>query len=1585
MSRDALVVGINAYKFLPGLQAPARDAEAIAQQLHTYGEFRVHRLPEVLEAGKPQVGQKTTITLRQLETALINLFRPKGNNVAQTALFYFSGHGIQREAGIQEGYLALSDSNPDKGIFGLSLFWLRRLLQESPVKQRIIILDCCHSGEFLNFLEADPGARPGTDRLFMAASREYETAYESLESPYSIFTQAILTGLDPHRVLSGIVTNHSLTDWVNHTLKGEIQQPLFESSGSEITLTRCAHGQPMAVKVQPSTDLCPYRGLEYFDETHSDYFFGREDLTTELVTKLKGDRFVAVVGDSGIGKSSLIRAGLVPYLKQRASQQWQIKLLTPGEHPLKSLGRAFIDPNLSTLERAEQLRRAETFLQDGGRLAQLVQACLPTDHSLGAVERPRMLLVIDQFEEVFTLSRGSHAERERQQFFNCLVEALEMAGNLSILIVLRSDFQPKCALYKGLAQQIEQHSIKVKPLKYEQIKATILKPAQKVGLVCEPSLVYNMLLDVIGAPGELPLLQYTLLELWKQRRIGSEGGVARLTLEAYQGLGGVSGTLQKQATGVFNSLSSEEQSVAKRIFLALTQLGEGTEDTRRRAMKSELVSLAFPVELVEQVVEKLVAAKLVITSHDGEQPFLDTQDQAGTNLKSSLVNSCTREIVDVAHETLIRNWSLLRNWLEESRDMLRRLRRIEQATQEWDSAGQPLAGEYLLQGLRLRDAEDFRQIYPHELSALSQRYVAISHEAIRRARRESRQLQIAVPAVLLMTLAAVLSQYRGAAHSPAEIDYQPQMTSAPEQAAIAQTIPRDASRDPMAALLVSQLASQPAHPSYEAQANLRSTLQNLRLQMELRGHEGAVHQLSFSPDQHRLATAGEDGTIRLWALNSQTILNMHLEPTRILSWSESGSNKASIAAIAFSPDGQQVAAIAQDSSVVKIWSVAAGAVRLQLTELAAVKQVMFSPDGNWIATAQSDRTLSIWRADTGQLQTRLSQPDDITQLQFSANGQLLLAAAANKAQLWRLTADPTQQLKLQALATLSHPGSITCASFSPSGRSIATASTDGKVRLWNTAGQLRQTLSPNGTATSAQPLTQLQFNPDESKIAVSSSQDVWLWNLQSGQFQTKFMAALPPTSEARTTAKTFLRFSPNGRFLVTGSSNGAQPNTQGAAYLWDAQTGQQVGKMQSSLMEAAEFSPDGTYIATANSQGSVQLWSAETGGELPTIALSSSGVKWSMFLPNPASPAANRLITVTPEGKLQNWQILTDAASASTPKPMAAAPVYTSAIEPQGAWQRLLALMGLHAQQPATPIAGVSSIQTGTQSPVAASASLTAVLPGSMAVTSSQITGMALSPDGQLIAVSDPAGGIEIRQVQPDQSTKLVQRIRNQRSRPEPSLSQAASGAEVKPAPAITMAATASEPLLISQMSFSPDGRLLLGIGNDLTVRLWNVQTGQLLNMFRGHTATVQQARFSPDGQQIVTASWDKTVRIWQSASGQMVKVLPHQNGVNSASFSPDGQQVVTAGSDGTARLWDMKTGQQRVVLTGHQAKVLDAQFSPDGQSLVTASADGTAIIWDVQTGLKQAQLRPNLENKLPIPLLQATFSPDGKYIATQT
>ena len=711
-------------------------------------------------------------------------------------MFYFSGHGLQRDAGIREGYLATSDTDPSKGHFGLSLFWLRRLLQESPVRQRIVWLDCCHSGELLNFLEADPGAREGTDRLFMAASREYEAAYEALDSPKSVFTKALVSGLNPYKAEGGIVNNHAIMDWVSQQLKGEIQQPLFESSGSEIILTR-ATGSFNFIPTQPTSTLerlrqlsfafCPYQGLAAFDERHADYFFGREGLTQQLLDTLHSEQFCAIVGASSSGKTSLLQAGLIHQLRQGkaiiGSEGWQIKHLIPGEHPLKSLASSFIDPNATGLQRAEQLRRAEVFLQDGGRgLAQLVRASLGQPiANTASRETPHLVLAIDQFETLFTCRADPQAEIERRQFIDCLTGALqESAINLSLVIALRADCLDQLSPYPQLAELVRRWSVLVTPMSYEQVKATITKPAEMIGMELDPNLLYSLLLDVAGTPGELPLIQHTLLELWRRREIDPAKGTSHLTLEAYVELGGIRNVLNQRASEFIEQLSPLEQTVAQRIFVNLCKLGEGVEDSRRQACKNELINPDFPADMVEQTLEKLVAAKLVVISQgEARSEQSESTDIALPAIAWSSQNRTTTALstwflkqsgavgdirqhaavyIDIVHESLIRSWPLLREWLNHQRQALRRQRSLEQAAQEWWRQGSPNLPEYLLGVNRLAEAEQFLQNHRSQLSTLAQRYITVSRQRYRQNRLKHTALKVLAPCALLAGMALSVTQ-----------------------------------------------------------------------------------------------------------------------------------------------------------------------------------------------------------------------------------------------------------------------------------------------------------------------------------------------------------------------------------------------------------------------------------------------------------------------------------------------------------------------------------------------------------------------------------------------------------------------------------------------------------------------------------------------------------------------------------------------------------------------------------------------------------------------------------------------------------
>ncbi|NJN13478.1 MAG: hypothetical protein HC815_38455, partial [Richelia sp. RM1_1_1] len=350
MSRDALVVGINTYNYerLSNLTAPAIDAEAVAKLLEDYGEFNVKRLPAVKdkENNTSRVGQKTQVTLTQLEDAIAQLFKPEGRNIPDTALLYFSGHGLRKSrGGIHQGFFATSDVNPDLGNWGLSLQWLRQLLQESEVRQQIVWLDCCYSGELLNFDEADPGDRgKGRDRCFITASREFEPAFESIGTDHSVLTAALLQALEPKEKQ---VTNYTVVDAISQNFPKFPQRPIFANSGGIIYLTRTQEAINEVAENGVTSPVCPYRGLRYFDFTQEDaqYFHGRQALTDQLLEKVRISNFLAVLGASGSGKSSVIRAGLLYQLQQgkrlSGSDTWQIKIFQPGEHPFQNLARAF--------------------------------------------------------------------------------------------------------------------------------------------------------------------------------------------------------------------------------------------------------------------------------------------------------------------------------------------------------------------------------------------------------------------------------------------------------------------------------------------------------------------------------------------------------------------------------------------------------------------------------------------------------------------------------------------------------------------------------------------------------------------------------------------------------------------------------------------------------------------------------------------------------------------------------------------------------------------------------------------------------------------------------------------------------------------------------------------------------------------------------------------------------------------------------------------------------------------------------------------------------------------------------------------
>lgn len=736
MSRDALVVGINRYSFLNALKAPALDAEAIAQRLQQDGEFsKVVRLPENIDptnSNKPSVSATQTVYKLQLEQELKKLFRPNSSQAPETALFYFSGHGILDEEGFDQGYLATSDTNPTIPRTGISFRWLQWLLSESEVKQQIVWLDCCHSGSLMISMDAaNPGNSNSRDRCFVASSRNFESSWEDLNSPYSILTKALLEGLDPTRLPGRWIDTFALVDYVNQALKGDLQTPVCTNFGEAINLTKTWRvTNSEADEFIIDSNICPYKGLEFFDCNEEDpkYFFGREKLTGQLLDHVRTQAFLALVGASGNGKSSVLRAGLLHQLKLgrriAGSDEWQILVTRPDAEPIKNLAITFVSEGGTQLDRAESIKRAEAMLMEGSAgLQRLVQASTA----------PRTIVVIDQFEEIFTRCDSA---KERAHFFSCLMGAIEASGDkLCVIIAMRSDFVGKCLSqnYSGLAQMLPANTISVLPLTEKELRDSICKPAEQVGLVVEPILMTDILSDIKGAPGSLPLLQYTLKELWQRRQD------SQLTLTDYQNLGGINGTLNQRANEIYNNFDKLQKRTVQHIFQQLTQLGEGTEDTRRRVFVDNLI--AEPLHSSEQV------RTVIDTLSNKDNRLLVTSEVLGKGDSSE-----RRAIVDVAHEALIRHWQLLRQWIEQNRDLLRQQRRIELSTVAWQERDQSQG--YLLQGLLLIEATQFQKKYSDNLplSEPAQTFVRKSVWKRRWSRIRTASWLI-IPATLIVGLA----------------------------------------------------------------------------------------------------------------------------------------------------------------------------------------------------------------------------------------------------------------------------------------------------------------------------------------------------------------------------------------------------------------------------------------------------------------------------------------------------------------------------------------------------------------------------------------------------------------------------------------------------------------------------------------------------------------------------------------------------------------------------------------------------------------------------------------------------------------
>lgn len=1024
MARYALVIGISEYSdsLLPNLTKTASDAKAIAALLRESNTFqKVTVLPS-------PVNQQAFVQ------ALKKFLEEADKN---EALIYYTGHGITQVIEdsfgrtTKQGHLVMSDSrvtlNPQKECIAISssipLPEFNQVIQDSNLSNLVVLLDCCHSQYVLErgLLERLTAFSANTDYYFVAACRTTEASRAKKSEQHSVFTGALLAALAAENAdEDGAVTGDRVFDCLYRGLRGLGQEPIRMGWGRSIPIVIYPEKRlEPATRFNPTN---PYVGLAAFEASQQDYFFGREQAIGVLLDRMTIARFLAVTGSSGCGKSSLVKAGLLPQL----ATDHPIATMTPGTDPLETWQKL--------------LQQHQT------------------------PERP-IVLLIDQFEELFTLCQDA----EKQQAFiqHLVAEATQTDRATQIILTIRNDFLDRCAKFPEVAALINSKAppklYLVPELSLAELQAAIVKPALRHGVTFAEGLAADIAAEVMDQRGSLPLLQYALTKLW-DACISENSPDRLLTREAYEQIGGVNGALRDTANLLYETSSSTEQPLIRKLMLELVRVNDDQSRTRRRVSRDRLEKVVAPADQLQAILDKLTRNRLIV---------LDER------------------AIEVTHEALLTEWTLLDSWIKAEQEQIYLRDQVEACYKDWQERYQR-SPDALLSGALLAAVEEKLDWQHLPETEFVQQSIEHRDRSAKAQLRKQRQFFLLASALLLSITAGVFIY-----------------AQATRREAIAA---KDKQAETLVSLAESLFSNHQQFEAFKTSLRALTTLGNetdldsgkyvKRVQPILDGnlernnwkaHSGAIYGLSLNrnfsdlsnPQEIGIVSSDRSGEVSLWSMKGRLIKSLPKQPgfvrrtvfshkgNLVALTSEDGSiklwniekstekiigkHKNSAYEIAFNSQDTVLVSVGGDA-IIKLWSLKDQRLLSSLNALNFISNkaqnytilgLDIHPVQNFIAYAgRGDDAVWLWKWNSNKTPTKISsQNKAVSDLKFSPDGSQLAIADGEVIKIWMLHID---RGSAQLIAVINaHTLPIYSIAFSQKGTLLASGSADKTIKVWD--------------------------------------------------------------------------------------------------------------------------------------------------------------------------------------------------------------------------------------------------------------------------------------------------------------------------------------------------------------------------------------------------------------------------------------------------------------------------------------------------------------------------------------------------------